>query len=647
MKIAHICWISRGDQEDAVLAYAARELARYGRALTGATWDVQQVEQAGQQAGTIWLGICDQMPAVPGNPLTPDPWDDGLALWADKGAGFIAGRNARSVLFGVYAFLERAGVRFLRPGPDGEIIPHIDDIPIPAAPLVEMPRYRHRGVCIEGAPSVEHALGMIDWCAKKRMNTLFLQFLSSRYFYNLWYERTYNPPYADHTITEPEALAMDDRVIAEAKQRGMVVHRVGHGWTSAAFGLPRSGWVQAEEAVPPEYVRWLAEVGGERKLYRNIPINTELCYSYQPAFDAFVETIVRYCEAHPELDVVHVWLSDATNNKCECAECRKLSISDWYVRIINALSESLHRRVPQMRFVFLCYIELLWPPEQLQIDEQYGNAILMFAPIARCYGHALDDPACDDGHAWPRPPLNQYAVSRHNAFYTEVLAGWREAFRGDSFDFDYHAMWAIWSQLTDTQVARVYHQDLQQLKRLGLDGIVSCQSFRAFYPSGLAMTAMAESLWDPSVPWAEMRRRYLEAAYGKHSSLADHYLETVEGYLDTGDPHWRTLPLSNASAEKLATFAAFLDTSLTELATRQGLDSDAARTRSLDLLAHHAQFLRYVVQGHQARLAGEPEQADRAFDQAADFLRRTEPETSTFIDTMLALRFLDRARQPA
>jgi hypothetical protein len=645
MELAQVRWVrSTTPGEDPALDFAAHELARYVRQLTGEKWEVHAVREMTDEAGIVWLGLCDQLSLPPGCRLTPAPWDDGYAIWADARGLYVAGRNARSVLFGVYDFLEHQGVRYLRPGYDGEVIPRIEALARPDDQIVERPRYRHRGVCIEGAPSLAHALEMVDWCAKKRMNTVFLQFLSSRYFYNLWYERPYNPQFADHTLSEEEALAYDDQVIASMKKRGLVLHRVCHGWTSAAFDMPRSGWVTAGEAVKPEYVRWLAEVDGERALFRDIPINTELCYSHQPAFDAFVETIVRYCEAHPELDVVHVWLSDATDNKCECADCRDLSISDWYAKAINALSTALYRRVPDMRFVFLCYIELLWAPEQIEIDDRYGNIIMMYAPIARCYGHGLADPACDDGEAWPRPPLNQFAASRHNAFYVQSLSDWREAFKGDSFDFDYHLMWANWAQLTDTYIARLFHDDLQHLKEMGLDGIVSCQSFRVFYPSGLAMTSLAEALWDPDVPWEKMRRRYLEAAFGDHAAFADEYLDTLGSFLHTDDPHRRVPPLSNADEGTLARCADFLRVSLAEIEQRREQTSVRAQDRSLDLLAHHARLLGFYVAAYRARLAGDDERAAKEFDDAADFLRETEPEYSTYIDTMLALRFLERAR---
>jgi hypothetical protein len=397
--------------------------------------------------------------------------------------------------------------------------------------------------------------------------------------------------------------------------------------------------------VPPQYEPWLAKVNGERALFRDIPINTELCYSHGPAFDAFVETIVAYCEQHPELDVVHVWLSDATNNKCECEACRELSISDWYAKVINGLSRALKLSAPKTRFVFLCYIELLWAPETVEIDPSVDNAIMMYAPIARCYGHAFDDPACDDGEPWPRPPLNQFSASSYNAFYVQRLQEWRAAFGGDSFSYDYHLMWANWLQMTDTRLAWLYHQDLQHMQELGLDGIVSCQSFRVFYPTGMAMTALAESLWNPDVPWEEMRERFLQAAYGEHASYVGEYLANLEAFFDTGDPHWRTPPLSNADQGKLDACAVFLEGALAELRSRREATLVRASKKSIELLTYHIQLLQYVVRGYQARVAGDKAQAESEFDGAAAFLRRTEPKYSAYIDTMLALRFLERAKR--
>jgi DNA polymerase/3'-5' exonuclease PolX len=53
--------------------------------------------------------------------------------------------------------------------------------------------------------------------------------------------------------------------------------------------------------------------------------------------------------------------------------------------------------------------------------------------------------------------------------------------------------------------------------------------------------------------------------------------------------------------------------------------------------------LQFVVAAYRARLAGEEKEAARAFDDAAQHLRETEPEYSTYVDTMLALRSINRA----
>ena len=160
MTITHIHWVRSGSAaDDRALAYAGRELAGYLGKLTGTRPAVRAAGRVNAQPGTAWLGICDRRSAAcrrrPPARSSPAPWDDGYAIWADGGALYIAGRNARSVLFGVYAFLETQGVRFVRPGPAGEVIPAIADVTLPSTPIVETAHYRHRGVCIEGATSLD------------------------------------------------------------------------------------------------------------------------------------------------------------------------------------------------------------------------------------------------------------------------------------------------------------------------------------------------------------------------------------------------------------------------------------------------------------------------------------------------------------
>ena len=187
-------------------------------------------------------------------------------------------------------------------------------------------------------------------------------------------------------------------------------------------------------------------------------------------------------------------------------------------------------------------------------------------------------------------------------------------------------------------VARIIYQDLQDLKGLGLDGIVSCQSFRNFYPSGLAMAALAQGLWNPDEPWDTFRRRYLEMAYGPHAEVADAYLARTEELLDTEDGHRRQPPFSDMDIPGLAAADTYLKDALADLSERRKSETNRTYRRSLELLAHHAEFLRYLVSAYQARAAGKPALSNLEVDRAADFLRRTEARLSAYMDTELALR---------
>ena len=52
---------------------------------------------------------------------------------------------------------------------------------------------RHRGVCIEGADSLENILDFIDWLPKMGYNSFFLQFKLPYTFMARWYHHENNP----------------------------------------------------------------------------------------------------------------------------------------------------------------------------------------------------------------------------------------------------------------------------------------------------------------------------------------------------------------------------------------------------------------------------------------------------------------------
>ena len=116
---------------------------------------------------------------------------------------------------------------------------------------------------------------------------------------------------------------------------------MGHGWTCEAIGIEEKGWDKQAIPVSDEQKELMALVHGKRDLFQGVALLTELCYSTPRVFNAVVDQVVEYALGHPEVDVLHFWLSDGANNHCECQKCQKTSPSDWYARLVNAVLKRL------------------------------------------------------------------------------------------------------------------------------------------------------------------------------------------------------------------------------------------------------------------------------------------------------------------
>ena len=96
----------------------------------------------------------------------------------------------------------------------------------------ERPRYRHRGVCIEGANSIEGLIDAIDFLPKQGMNSYFIQFQEAYTFFKRWYRHEGHPHAASkEEFTVDEARRYTALAVKEIARRGLIYHAVGHGWT--------------------------------------------------------------------------------------------------------------------------------------------------------------------------------------------------------------------------------------------------------------------------------------------------------------------------------------------------------------------------------------------------------------------------------
>ena len=287
----------------------------------------------------LWLYVSEEMAVTVADPVL----DDGYAIHVSGTTGSICGTNSRSVLLGAYRFLKELGCRWVRPGADGEIIPRQCTADVQVH-LTEMASNRHRGICIEGAVSYENVADMIDWMPKVGLNAYFNQFLNPAVFYNRWYSHQKNPLLEGETLTSAQIEGIRNRTVEEMKQRGLLYHYAGHGWTCTPLGIQGESWDPQQYDIPNSFRKYVAKVNGCRNVWKGVALNTNLCYSKPAARRKMADAVVQHCLQQPEIDVVHVWLSDGSNNHCECESCKKMRPSDWYVTILNEIDEKLTKK---------------------------------------------------------------------------------------------------------------------------------------------------------------------------------------------------------------------------------------------------------------------------------------------------------------
>jgi hypothetical protein len=513
---------------DTVVDFAVAELTRYLKKMDSQlVVDVLQTKRVEETfSQIIWVGVDPALSAF--MPQVEDPrQDDAFGIDVQDSNGYITGTNPRSVLIGAYRFLKALGCDWVRPGRAGERIPNKEITGI-CVQLREAASYRHRGVCIEGADTYDNVLDMVDFLPKIGMNAYFLEFLTPMAFFKRWYGHKSNPYLEAEPIDSHIVTAMVAALEGEMAKRGIIYHKVGHGWTCEPFGIDGSGWNSDRNRVyeMTEQTRsYLAQLDGVRALYHNDPLCTNLCYSNPVVRSTITNAIVSYCKDNPQVNMLHFWLADAGNNHCECDACKAKRPADWYIIMLNELDQALSAAGLDTKVVFLLYMDLLWEPleESLANPERF---ILMYAPITRKYGENYSDHTSYDRELsdYTRNSLEMPSSLGENLAY---LRQWQTHFKGDSFIYDYHLMWAHLNDPGYEACARNLFEDMRSLREIGLNGMNSCQVQRCFFPSALPMQMMAAVLWDRDCDYETRAEAYYLSAFGPDGLEARKYLREI------------------------------------------------------------------------------------------------------------------------
>ena len=599
------------------LAFAAAELKDYLERMLA--------EEAG-----VWPAV---LTVRPGD--LPEP--DRFSVRLTPEAGHITGNSGRAVLLGVYDLLRRLGCRFLAPGRENEIVPAISREEL-ALDYERQASFRHRGVCIEGADSRENVLNFIDWLPKAGYNSFFLQFKVPYTFFVRWYHHEKNP------LRQPEPYGLEDAVSdmedaeRELRRRGLLLHKVGHGWTGEVLGYETASWETARPLVE-EKRPFAAMVNGRRELYLGIPANTNLCLSNPDAAKQFENLVVEYAKNNPNVDYLHIWLADEYNNVCECEQCRQTTVSDQYIALLNEIDRRLRLEGLDTRLVFLLYQELLWPPvkERLQNPERF---VLMFAPISRTFSESY---RLGEETELPFPAYvrNRIMLPVDLGENLAFLRGWQKQFTGDSFVYDYPLGRAHYGDFGYIHISRVIHEDVRKLDRLGLNGYISCQELRAGLPNTLPNYVMGRVRLDRAAGFEEIVDEYFSAAYGPGWELARECLRLLSDLQVCDYLNGKGARQNAQTAERLERVVACCTRFRAELNRRVPGD-DPVREGFWARLGYHLEYVTLLARAMGCLARGENTQGGEAWAFMREFICRGEERFQPWLDVYRVLEVTEK-----
>ncbi|RSX56185.1 hypothetical protein D2E26_0748 [Bifidobacterium dolichotidis] len=558
---------------------------------------------------------------------------DAIAITLDHGNLTIHGNTNVALIIGIYRFFYEFGARYPQPGENREIIPShgIDEFINGTLKVEETASQVHRGVCIEGADSIENILDFITWMPKVGFNAFFVQFENPYPFLKRWYEHEFNPYAEVEEFDTDIAQRMSDEVDRCMAERGIIQHRVGHGWTGEVLGYSsKYGWEKGIK-LPKDKEPLVAEIKGKRELIDGAPILTSLDFANPEVIPQMVELVVDYAKKRPDVDYLHVWLSDADNNICECDECKKELVSDQYVRFLNDLDERLTEEGLDTRICFLLYHELLFAPEH-EVIKHPDRFTMMFAPITRTFEKSYADVDYEHGVPEPEPYVrNDYTMPNSLEENLAYLFAWQKTFKGDSFVYDYPLGRAHYGDFGYMKIAHTIARDIQYLDRLGLNGYVSCQELRVGTPTFFPNYVMGRMLWDSKLDYDALVEEYFETLFGADWKQVVDYLSQMSTLSSCDYFNAIGERLDPDMARRYDEIVAMADEFLPVI--EQHIADSTGVVKSYWLgLSHHRQYVMKLAAALHEIAVGNEEKAQHLWHDFLDFIRRNEPLTQPNLD---------------
>jgi len=634
-----ICVFSAGE----TIKYALDEFLKYLKLVDEST----EVEIVSENAD-ITLGLLSDL-GLSEDDVTDPMYDDVVDVKIENMKGYIAGSNERSVLLGVYNFFKSFGCMWVRPGKDGEYIPKrsLAGYSFTMRKKADQP---FRGQCIEGAVSYENLRDTVEWLPKVNANLFMMEQVVPYSYISRWYKHEVSTRKQDENVSFEEVGEYVIKIEKLIRKCGLQLHSLGHGYLFEPYGVHYKTSNDKYE-LPDEAREDVALVDGKREYYLGSPNYTQLCFSSDKARLGLVKYLVGYLEKKPYIDFLHVWLSDATGNQCECENCKKKIPSDFYVQMLNELDAELTKKGVDTKIVFIMYNDTYWPPEVTRFVNP-DRFILTTAAQGRNHSTTYE-PVRFEGEL-PKYVRNRDKLKRNMPIMMRFVDEWKRVFDGPKFLFEYHLYLDHYLDPGYMISARGVLEDCKHVGDIGFDGIMCDQTQRCYFPTALPAAVMGEGLFDTSLDFDDYRDKYCLAAYGEDWQRVRDYLERISAAFDpvklrvneniveidtgTGESIVRNSVKNNPdTARRISGVRAIVDEFLPVIL--KNMDSSfGCHRESYKILYYHAEYCKRLSDVMVALAKGDVDGANELFDDMIDYLSEIEDEIQPYFDLYLIHR---------
>ena len=461
-------------------------------------------------------------------------WDDAFKVEIKSGGGMITASNARSCLIAVYECLRRLGFIFLNP--TDTFIPRDISKKMLDFQFDFCADLRHRGVAPCAPREIRSFKRFIKWLPKVGLNTVFYEGWSGYLSYKSWYMHEENPFYAKEDFNLDTAKKFDKESVCLAKEIGLNVHAMGHGWNVAVVSDNIYNDMFLEDGQKINYDS-IATVNGKKSIPNGILRCVNLCLSNKAVKQELVSLVVDYAKNNRYADVIHFWLADGVNKTCECEDCRKMEFSDQYVEILNAIDVALTQNNLSVKIAFLLYNDTLYPPKHTKLYNE-NRFIMLFCPISRDYSRSFDEIDISERRMIPKYSRNNIKLPVAPKEFIAFYKKWREKYKGETVWFDYHGYYASRYDISNTEVVSLAVRDIETYKKMDVDGLISCEFYRNAFPHGFLCYATARALFDKDFILEQEQEIYFDACFGENSNMVMEYLHLVNKTLPLFDYQW-------------------------------------------------------------------------------------------------------------